>query len=1077
MRLQRLDIPDEERVLLQASLYSLGDCTEMETNPADGKEKSLTVFQDIQVLKETEEMLQLLRLAMEQTLDGVAVADLNGLVQFSNPAWARMHGYEIEELIGQPLTLFHTAEQVKTEVEPFNEQVMMQGGHQGEMGHVRRDGTTFPTWMTVVVMQDAEGQPAGLLAVCQDITERKRTEELLRESEERFKSTFEQALSGMLIVGKDGRFLQVNHAICRMLGYSKQELLALNFQKLTHPDDLAKGVEHLRQMLAGEIDVIQEEKRYIHKLGHEFWVQINVAAVHDAQGQVSYFVTQVQDITEQKRNEATLAKRANELQAVAQLSMMASSILEAERLLQEVVDLTKSHFGLYHAHIYLLDEADRKLVLAAGAGNVGRQMEAQGWQISLDQEHSLVARAARSRAAVVANDVQAEPDYLPNPLLPGTRSELAAPLLAGEELLGALDVQSDVVGWFTDEDRGIMTTLASQVAVALQNARSFAEQQRISEMLNERVKELNCLNEIGRAIVEAPEMGELLAWVTERIPPAMRYAEECVAAIEYEGQVYGVPEAVNLPCQMTHALRIGGEVAGRVYIAYRQKREFADEESALLGGIASRVSGYLESRRLLEQVQTALVEVEQSQQFMRLIIDNIPNPIFFIDTNSVYLGCNRAFLEFFGKREEEVVGKSVYDIHDQEHADRYYESDQELFRNPRIVLYEMSLQRDDGSIRELIFNKAPFTGSDGNLAGLVATMVDITGHKQAEQALRRSEAQLSEALNLARLAYWEFDLATQMFTFNDQFYTLYGTTAREQGGYQMPASEFARQFVQPEDTAAVGIEIQRAIETTDPDYTAQFVSRNLSAVGTEMHVLVQIKVAKDAQGRTIRLYGTNQDITERRLAEMERERLLAEVEVAYRQYVRQEWEQFLGKQQEDTWHVEHQSADLMEQQNGGQAGDTTVVPISLRGQSIGSISLQAAASGRHWAEEDLALVETVSEQLALTVENLRLFTETQQRAAREQLARQITDKMRAAPDMDSIIQTGLSELAKALGVSRAYVRLSPQKSKQSAAEEAEMPDIEAIRGQLKHNGHKPPIEQAPGPVKDDGNLSQQKEIE
>ena len=85
---------------------------------------------------------------------------------------------------------------------------------------------------------------------------------------------------------------------------------------------------------------------------------------------------------------------------------------------------------------------------------------------------------------------------------------------------------------------------------------------------------------------------------------------------------------------------------------------------------------------------------------------------------------------------------------------------------------------------------------------------------------------------------------------------------------------------------------------------------------------------------------------------------------------------------------------------------------------------------RKWTAEERALVEAVSEQLAQTVENLRLFDNTQQRAVREQLTRGITDKMRAAPDVDAIIKTGLTELSKALGVPRTYVKLNPKVEKE-----------------------------------------------
>jgi GAF domain-containing protein len=177
---------------------------------------------------------------------------------------------------------------------------------------------------------------------------------------------------------------------------------------------------------------------------------------------------------------------------------------------------------------------------------------------------------------------------------------------------------------------------------------------------------------------------------------------------------------------------------------------------------------------------------------------------------------------------------------------------------------------------------------------------------------------------------------------------------------------------------------------------------------------------------------------------------LVEVEAAYRQYVRRAWSQFLGEQYRGHWHIEHQEnelsqepvADISELQyevlkkgqtktlantngNKDKAQATLISPITLRGEVIGTLSLQDLAPERQWTAEEIALVESVSEQLALTVENLRLFDDTQKRAGREQITREITDKMRAAPDMDTIIQTGLRELAKALGASRTYIKLNP----------------------------------------------------
>src|SRR5690606_16210676 len=120
----------------------------------------------------------------------------------------------------------------------------------------------------------------------------------------------------------------------------------------------------------------------------------------------------------------------------------------------------------------------------------GKTMVERGHAIPLNRENSLVARAARERQGVIVNDVLSEPGFLPNPLLPETKSEMAIPMVVGDELIGVLDVQADVFGRFTADDVQIKTTLASQVAIAAQNARSYASVARQAEFERETAERL-----------------------------------------------------------------------------------------------------------------------------------------------------------------------------------------------------------------------------------------------------------------------------------------------------------------------------------------------------------------------------------------------------------------------------------------------------------------------------------------------------------------------------------------------------------------------------------------------------------
>jgi PAS domain S-box-containing protein len=141
--------------------------------------------------------------------------------------------------------------------------------------------------------------------------DRVQAERNLLESQVRFRMAFDHAPIGMALVAPDGRWLKVNGALCEILGYRENELLATTFQKLTHPDDMGADLEYLRRVLTDEIRFHHKEKRYFHKLGHIVWAHLSVALVRDDLGAPLYFVSQIQDITAQKELETEL-KRARD---------------------------------------------------------------------------------------------------------------------------------------------------------------------------------------------------------------------------------------------------------------------------------------------------------------------------------------------------------------------------------------------------------------------------------------------------------------------------------------------------------------------------------------------------------------------------------------------------------------------------------------------------------------------------------------------------------------------------------------------------------------------------------------------
>jgi GAF domain-containing protein/HAMP domain-containing protein len=194
---------------------------------------------------------------------------------------------------------------------------------------------------------------------------------------------------------------------------------------------------------------------------------------------LSAHIESLRQFEQTKRGQVELDRRAQQLAAVAEISTASSKELDIQKMLESVVNLTQRKFGLYHAHVFTYNEYTDELQIAACGWQEGHEHEGTHETVSipLSREQSLVARAARTRQSVIVNDVKSEPGFLANSLLPETASEMAVPLIIGDQVLGVLDVQSDHINAFSEEDANIQATLASQVATALQNARSFARAQ------------------------------------------------------------------------------------------------------------------------------------------------------------------------------------------------------------------------------------------------------------------------------------------------------------------------------------------------------------------------------------------------------------------------------------------------------------------------------------------------------------------------------------------------------------------------------------------------------------------------
>lgn len=204
----------------------------------------------------------------------------------------------------------------------------------------------------------------------------------------------------------------------------------------------------------------------------DFTIRADVASRDEIGGLAQDFNTMAHQL---QTSFVKVEQYADRLEIIANLSEHLNAILHLKALLAEVVNQVKDRFQYYHVHIYLLDDDDENLVVAEGTGEAGAKMKANHYSIPLHTPTSLVARSARDREVVRANNVREAVDWLPNPLLPDTFSEMAVPIILDEQVVGVLDVQQNEIAGLDEGDASLLRFLANQVAVAIRNAGSFEQ--------------------------------------------------------------------------------------------------------------------------------------------------------------------------------------------------------------------------------------------------------------------------------------------------------------------------------------------------------------------------------------------------------------------------------------------------------------------------------------------------------------------------------------------------------------------------------------------------------------------------
>ncbi len=351
---------------------------------------------------------------------------------------------------------------------------------------------------------------ARLYQAAQDeLSERKRTEDALIESEERLHLALDAAHMGIWDWDIKTGGIIWSEQVYRIFGGESKAFTGSyeNFISLIFPADRKKVIYQINENLNHPNKAFHVEFRVTWPDGSSHWLEEKGRVYCDTDGNPVRMAGTVTDITDRKTAEhkltdanenlehytTVLEQRSGQLKTAAEVSRAASEILDPTQLSQQVVDLVCERFRLYYAGLFIVDETNKWAILTAGSGQAGKKMLEAGHKLEIGST-SMVGWCIANRQPRIALDVGEEAVRFNNPVLPGTRSELALPLSTRGQMIGALSIQSDQESAFSKEEIATFQSMADQLANAILNARLYDQLQRELEERKEIEEEIRVLN-------------------------------------------------------------------------------------------------------------------------------------------------------------------------------------------------------------------------------------------------------------------------------------------------------------------------------------------------------------------------------------------------------------------------------------------------------------------------------------------------------------------------------------------------------------------------------------------------------
>jgi len=789
-----------------------------------------------------------------------------GATLYNSPQIEEILGYPQDTCIEDPFywdKILHPDDRQQVRVKEV--QAETNDGFSIEYRVMAHDGRLVWLQDDAVLIRDEEGQPRFWQGIIFDVTERKKFEKEQREADERFREAFDSAPIGMAIVDLEGRYLQVNRALCEILGYSEDELLAATYKDITYPEDEEISLEYARRIEEGEIDTYHLEKRYVHAEGHPVWVSLSVSLVKDSENQPLHFISKIQDITERKLAEEELResekryrRQAMELSLLDQVRTALARELELSEVFHTVVEAIARTYGYTLVSAYLLK--GEELVLQHQVG-----YESVIERVSTDK--GIMGRVARTGQAVLLRDVRSDPAFLG--AVEGIVSEVCVPLLHEGGIVGTLNVESTEGVELTEDDLRLMTALGEHVNIAINRSRLYTRmresEERYRALIRYGADGISILEIDGTIRYESPAAERVLGYRPEDMVGTNGFSYLHPDDFERVLELFVEGIETNLPTA-TEEVRFRAADGSWVYLEMTGVNLLDDPD---VEGIIVTSHDITERKHVEESLRRSEAGLAEAQRMTHL-----GNWAWDVKTGEVYWS-NETF-RIFGYEPQEFVPylkKFMEGVHPEDRKMVRENIDAALYRG-KPYDFEHRIVRPDGEVRVVYRRAEVIFDEEGEPWRMIGTVHDVTEHERAEKALQESEARLRTVVQSLGEGLLITDPRDVILYVNPRLTELTGYTEEEVLG--RPAYEL---LLPPEQWPEMLRRDKERMEGVSERYEVHLKRKDGSFFWAETNATPY----RDASGEIVGTLGAITDITERRLTE----EALKESEERFRQLFEQ----------------------------------------------------------------------------------------------------------------------------------------------------------------------------------------------